>query len=157
MLSYFSKERLNVFNKLVFIVMMSFSLISFASEQNNPAGLWKTYDDKGKPTGYIRVTEQAGVYTGVIEKGLETDKEDKYCTACKDERKGQKLVGMTMMKGVKAKGDFFEGTEILDPFSGNTYRVKLALKEPNKMEVRGFIGLSLFGRTQVWERAENGQ
>lgn len=127
----------------------------FASASMDPAGLWKTHDDKGNPTGYVRVQEDNGIYTGVIEKGLETDKEEKYCTACKDERKGQRLIGMTMMKNVKAKGDGYEGTEILDPFSGNTYRVKLSLKEAGKkMEVRGFVGVSLFGRTQVWERVE---
>lgn len=60
-----------------------------------------------------------------------------------------------MMKNVKAVGDVYEGSEILDPFSGNTYRVKLTLKDAGKkMEVRGFVGLSLFGRTQVWDRAE---
>lgn len=94
----------------------------------------------------------------MIEKGLETDKEDKYCTACKDERKDQKLVGMTILKNVKAKGDAYAGEEILDPFSGSTYRVKMKLKEAGKkLEVRGFIGISLFGRTQIWERADNGQ
>jgi uncharacterized protein (DUF2147 family) len=127
----------------------------FANASTDPRGLWKTHDDKGKPTGYVRVQEENGIYTGVIEKGLDTDKEEKYCTACKDERKGQKLIGMTMLKNVKAKGGGYEGTEILDPFSGNTYRVKLSLKEEGKkMEVRGFVGLSLFGRTQVWERVE---
>ena len=146
-----------MFNKIVFIVLISFSLNAFSSGQNSPAGLWKTHDDEGEPTGYVRITEQGGFYTGVIEKGLETDKEDTFCTECKDERKGQRLVGMTMMKGVKAKGDSYEGAEILDPFSGNTYRVKLTIKEANKMEVRGFIGVSLFGRTQIWERVENGQ
>jgi uncharacterized protein (DUF2147 family) len=126
-----------------------------AASHDSPLGLWKTHDDQGKLTGYVRITEDKGVYTGVIEKGLETDKEDKYCTACKDARKDQKLVGMTMMKNVKAKGDAYEGTEILDPFSGNTYRVKLTLKEAgNIMEVRGFVGFSLFGRTQIWHRAE---
>jgi hypothetical protein len=144
-------------NKIAFIALISFSLIALASGQNNPAGLWKTHDDEGVPTGYVRITEQGGVYTGVIEKGLETDKEDAYCTECKDERKGQRLIGMTMMKGVKANGENYEGSEILDPFSGNTYRVKLTIKDANKMEVRGFIGLSLFGRTQIWERIENGQ
>lgn len=123
----------------------------------SPIGLWKTFDDDQKPTGFVRIIEHDGIYTGVIEKGLETDKEDKYCTECKDERKGQKLVGMTIIRGVKAKGNVFEGTEILDPFSGNTYRVKLTLKDPNKLEVRGFLGISLFGRTQVWERSENGK
>lgn len=66
---------------------------SFAGD--TPAGLWKSFVDKGKPTGYVRVLDENGVYKGIIEKGLETDKEDKYCTACKDERKGQRLIGMT--------------------------------------------------------------
>lgn len=118
-------------------------------------GLWKAFDDQGKPTGYIRIKEDQAGFAGVIEKGLESDKEEKYCHACKDARKGQKLVGMTVLKGVKAKGEVFEGTEILDPFSGNTYRVKLTLKaQGQKMDVRGFVGMSLFGRTQVWERVE---
>lgn len=137
----------------LFVLLLSFTTL--ASANNTPEGLWKAHNEQGEPTGYIRVKEQNGVYNGVIEKGLATDTEDKYCDACKDVRKGQKLVGMTMMKNVKAKGDGFEGTEILDPFSGNTYRVKLQLKEAGKiLEVRGFVGLSLFGRTQVWQRVE---
>jgi uncharacterized protein (DUF2147 family) len=120
-------------------------------------GMWLAHNDQGKPTGYIHIVEENGEYRGYIAKGLETDKEEKYCEACKDERKGQKLVGMTVSSGVKAKGNGYEGKEILDPFSGNTYRVKLSLKSEEKLEVRGFIGLSLFGRTQVWERMQNGQ
>lgn len=148
------KTSINAFVKY-WLIIVFLSGTSFALASNSPEGLWKAHDDKGVPTGYIRVQEANGVYTGVIEKGLETDKEDKYCHACKDERKGQKLVGMTMMKNVKLKGDDYEGTEILDPFSGNTYRVKLKLKDAGKlMEVRGFVGLSLFGRTQVWQRVE---
>jgi uncharacterized protein (DUF2147 family) len=146
------------FSKVFFCILLVSSAFANANNLTNPAGLWKTYDDDGQQTGYVRINEANGVYTGVIEKGFPTDKEDKYCTACKDERKDQKLVGMTMMKNVKVKGDAFEGSEILDPFTGNTYRVKLTLKEAGKkMEVRGFIGISLFGRTQVWERADHGQ
>jgi len=134
------------------IVMLSGGV--YANEQS-PVGLWKAHDDKGKPTGFIRVTEDGGVLNGKIERGLPEEKEARFCLACQDERKNQPLVGMIMMKGVKAKADYFEGDEILDPFSGNTYRVKLKLKEQGKkMEVRGFVGLSLFGRTQVWERVE---
>jgi uncharacterized protein (DUF2147 family) len=148
-------HRLIPIMKGVMLTVLLSSISLAHANQQSPAGLWKAHDDKGKPTGYIRVTEEKGIYTGVIEKGLETDKEDKYCTACQDERKGQKLVGMTMLKNVKAKGEGYEGSEILDPFSGKTYRVKLTLKEAGqKMEVRGFVGLSLFGRTQIWERTE---
>jgi uncharacterized protein (DUF2147 family) len=58
-----------------------------------------------------------------------------------------------------AKGDnHYQGTEILDPFSGNTYRVKLKLKDLGEtLEVRGYVGFSLFGRTQIWKRVESGQ
>ncbi len=149
---------MNIFEKNYIkplLIAAIFAQSLFANASTDPSGLWKTHDDKGKPTGYVRVLEENGVYMGVIEKGLDTDKEEKYCTACKDERKGQRMIGMTMMKNVKSKGDGYEGTEILDPFSGNTYRVKLSLKEAGKkMEVRGFVGFSLFGRTQVWERVE---
>lgn len=139
-----------------FLVLSALFLLSHTvyAIENTPAGLWKTFDDKGNATGYIRISENQDIYSGVIEKGLPSDKEDKFCTLCKDERKDKKLIGMTVIKNVKAKGDTYEGSEILDPFSGNTYRVKLTLKEAGKkMEVRGFIGISLFGRTQIWERA----
>jgi uncharacterized protein (DUF2147 family) len=128
----------------------------WATDSISPAGLWKTYNDKGKATGYVRINEAQGVYTGVIEKGLENEKQEEFCAACKGERKNQKMIGMTVIKNVKAKGDAFEGSEILDPFSGNTYRVKLTpIEAGKKLEVRGFVGISLFGRTQIWERTEN--
>jgi len=79
--------------------------------------------------------------------------------ACEGDRKGQRLIGMTILKKVTAKGNgAYQGKEILDPFSGKTYRVKLKLKETNQvLEVRGFVGLSLFGRTQLWKRVNDGE
>lgn len=125
---------------------------------NAIVGLWKTHDDVGKPTGYVRIIESAGVYTGVIEKGLDPNQVEQFCTACQDERKDQPLIGMVMMKDVVANNTGYVGKEILDPFSGHVYRVKLTLKDAGeRLEVRGFIGLSLFGRTQVWRRVTDGQ
>jgi len=143
--------------KLTWVLLVGVTLAN-ASPNDSPAGLWKAYDDKGNPTGYIRISEENEIFTGVIEKGLETDTEEKYCHACKDERKDQRLIGLTMLKNVKAIEDAYEGSEILDPFSGNTYRVKLKLKDAgDSLEVRGYVGISLFGRTQIWKRAENGK
>ena len=122
---------------------------------STPVGLWKTYDDDGQASGYVRINEKDGVYTGIIEKGLPSDTEDKYCTECKGERKNHILIGMIIISNVKANGDSFSGGQILDPFSGDSYHVNLKLIEAGKtMEVRGFIGISLFGRTQVWKRAD---
>jgi uncharacterized protein (DUF2147 family) len=131
---------------------------AMAASLNMPTGLWLAHDDEGKPTGFIRITEKAGIYTGVIEKGLPEITEEQFCTACKGDKKDQPLIGMVIIKNVKVKGNALIGDEILDPFTGKTYRVKLSLQEGGQqMEVRGFIGFSLFGRTQIWKRAQNGQ
>jgi uncharacterized protein (DUF2147 family) len=123
----------------------------------SPAGLWKSIDDKsGKPRSLIRITEHNGAYSAVIEKGLlATDTGDAVCDKCTDERKGQKIIGMTIVKGLKEKDGVYEGGEILDPENGKTYKCKMKLDDSGKkLEVRGFIGISLFGRSQIWTREE---
>lgn len=123
----------------------------------SPAGLWKSIDDKtGKPRSLIRITEHNGEYSAVVEKGLlPTDTGEGVCDKCTDDRKGQKIIGMTIVKGLKEKNGVYQGGEILDPDNGKTYKCKMKLDETgNKLEVRGFIGISLFGRSQTWTREE---
>jgi uncharacterized protein (DUF2147 family) len=141
---------------LFLVVFFAFSHTAFAAN-DTPAGLWKTIDDKtGKPRSLIRITENNGEYSAVVEKGLlSTDTGEAVCDKCTDERKGQKIIGMTIVKGIKQKGDAYEGGEILDPDNGKTYRCKMkVLENGKKLEVRGFIGISLFGRSQTWLREE---
>ncbi len=141
---------------MIFVLLMLVAGTASALESVSPEGLWKTFDDDGQISGYVRIIKDHDIYTGVIEKGISTSKEE-YCTACRDDRKDQKLIGMTIIKNVKAHDESYEGDEILDPFSGNTYRVKLKLKDAGKqLEVRGFIGFSLLGRTQIWQRESHG-
>lgn len=124
---------------------------------HTPTGLWKSIDDNsGKPRSLIRITENHGEYSAVIEKGLlATDTADAVCDKCTDARKGKRIIGMTIVEGIKLKGDNYEGGEILDPENGKTYRCKMTLDETgNKLEVRGYIGISLFGRSQIWTREE---
>jgi uncharacterized protein (DUF2147 family) len=60
---------------------------------------------------------------------------------------------MEVLWGLRKDGEGYVGGEILEPFSGNIYRAKLSLLENGtKMKVRGYVGLSLFGRTQIWLR-----
>ena len=135
--------------------------LSFANtviaENLSPVGLWKTIDDKtGKPRSLIRINESNGEYSATIEKGLlATDTGEAICDKCSDERKNQKLLGMTIVKGLKKNGPQYDGGEILDPDNGKTYRCKMKLDETgNSLEVRGFIGISLLGRSQIWNRVE---
>ena len=126
------------------------------AQQLTPAGLWQTVSDvDGKPEAYIRIREVQGEFTGVIEQVLHPDKPNPICDKCPGERHNQPIVGLTIITGVRRDGDHFSGGKILDPDSGKLYSCILTLIDGGKrMQVRGFLGFSLFGRTQTWLRQE---
>lgn len=144
----------NLVVKILGLSLLLFSTISMAA---SPAGLWKSIDDKtGKPRSLIRISEDNGVYSGVVEKGLlPGDTGERVCDKCTDERKDQKIIGMTIIKNIKDNNGNYADGEILDPDNGKVYKCKMKLDVTgNKLEVRGFIGMSLFGRSQTWVREE---
>ena len=69
--------------------------------------------------------------------------------------RGRPILGMVFLKGFEYKGDnkWDEGT-IYDPKSGKTYSCYMKMIGPEKMEVKGYIGISLIGRTQTWSRVK---
>ena len=140
---------------LLILAMFFFAPFSFAND--SPIGLWKTIDDKtNKPRSLVRIVEENGEYKGIIEKGLrEDDNPERVCEKCDVPRKNQKIQGMTFMWGLKKDGNEFKGGEILDPENGKIYRCKMKLVDGGKkLDVRGFIGIALIGRTQTWWREE---
>jgi len=129
------------------------------TDLKSPTGLWKTIDDKtGKYRNFVRITENNGVYEGQIEKLLNRQPDedpDARCNKCDGERKDKPLVGMTILWGLKKDGEQYAGGEILDPKNGKIYRAQIKLIQGGqKLEVRGYIGVSLFGRSQTWVREE---
>jgi uncharacterized protein (DUF2147 family) len=130
-----------------------------AFAQGSPVGVWKTIDDKTKTErAQVRITEAGGTFTGRIEKLLAADaKPDSVCDKCSDDRKDKPIVGMEIIRGVKkAEADnTWEGGTILDAGEGKVYRVRLQLADGGKrLEVRGFVGTPMLGRTQTWVRVE---
>jgi uncharacterized protein (DUF2147 family) len=128
-----------------------------AFAQSSPAGLWRNIDDKtGEVKAEIRITENAGVLNGRIEKVLRKDaKPDEKCVECKDERKDQPMVGLEIIRGAKksADGEGWEGGLILDPENGREYKLRLTPRgNGQKLEVRGSFGP--FWRTQTWARVQ---
>ena len=123
--------------------------------QSTPVGLWRTVDDAtGKAKALVRIVEASGVLSGRIEHLFDPDpKWNGRCDKCRDERKDQPVLGMTILSGARKDGDDYKGGEILDPENGNLYRCMLRVTDAgDRLEVRGFIGIALFGRTQVWLR-----
>jgi uncharacterized protein (DUF2147 family) len=132
------------------------SLAATAVFAETPAGVWKSIDDAtGKEKAIIRITEANGVFTGKIEKLLDPAKQDSKCDECTDDRKGKPVVGLTIIRNVKKGETHWEGGDILDAANGKVYRVRLTPSADNKkMDVRGYFGNPIFGRTQVWLRVE---
>jgi len=132
---------------------------SSAFAQASPVGVWKTIDDKTKAErALVRVTESGGVLTGRIEKllGGSTMTAESKCDKCSDDRKDKPVVGLDIVRGVKkADGDLWEGGTILDAAEGKVYKVRMTPIDGGKqMEVRGYVGMPMMGRTQVWVRVE---
>jgi uncharacterized protein (DUF2147 family) len=135
-------------------------LTGLANAQATPVGVWKTIDDESKKEkSLIRIGESGGVLTGKLEKLLDpATPPDAVCKECTDERKDKPIVGMTLIRGVKqndADKAVWDGGEILDPNNGKVYRVRLKpIDGGAKLEVRGYVGTPILGRTQTWIRAE---
>lgn len=142
--------------------IIAMSLLAFAGTafaQATPVGVWKTIDDKTKSErAQIRITESGGVLTGRIEKLLAADaKPDSVCDKCEDDRKDKPIVGMEILRGVKkaAAENTWDGGTILDAAEGKVYKVRMQPADGGKkLEVRGYVGMPMLGRTQTWIRVE---
>ena len=136
--------------------MVFFSSVALA--ESTPAGLWRTIDDNsGKEKSLVRIIEVNGEFRGTIEKLFREPGEDPNpnCEKCPGDKKNKPVIGMMILTGLKKDNGLWSGGEILDPQNGKTYKCKVWLENKNRdLHVRGFIGMALLGRTQVWKREE---
>ena len=128
------------------------------AQEASPVGVWKTIDDQtGKPKSLVRISEANGEYRGKVEKLFREPGEEQNpkCDKCEGALKDQPILGMTIITGMKKDGDEYNGGRILDPGNGKVYKSKMSLDDGGKkLNVRGYIGVPMLGRTQTWLRAE---
>jgi uncharacterized protein (DUF2147 family) len=126
-----------------------------------PLGRWNTISDEdGKATAVVEIRESGDLYFGVVRALLiPAEPKDSVCGKCSGERQGQRVVGMEILRRMRHVDDDgkreWSGGEILDPESGKTYKASMTLSEDGQtLTVRGYIGFSMFGRSQKWKRAD---
>lgn len=140
------------------MVLMLTCVGSIMAAETSPVGLWKNIDDvSGKPKGLIRITESNGIFSGKIEKLFRspTEEQQPLCDKCEGSDKNQPIIGMTILKELKKHGEDYTGGTILDPHNGKIYSAKMTLQDNGeKLIVRGYLGISLFGRSQTWIREQ---
>ena len=137
-------------------------LVAFAGlahAQMTPVGTWHSIDDNtGKPKAEISIRDNGkGVLVGKVERSLQPSSAEPNCSLCTDDRKGQPKIGMEIIRGGQQSDGktVWEGGKILDPENGKNYSLRLTpIDGGKKLEVRGFIGAPLLGRTQTWIRVQ---
>jgi uncharacterized protein (DUF2147 family) len=119
-----------------------------------PAGRWRTFDDRsGQERGQVLIEEHGGLLSGRVVGILDPQEAVRVCEKCTDARKGQPILGLTILTGMRREGDHWTGGDILDPETGAVYRCSMRLEDGGaKLVLRGYIGISLFGRSQTWLR-----
>lgn len=123
---------------------------------SSPVGRWKTIDDiTGKAKSVVSIWEEQGKLFGRIQKLVDPDPKDPNprCVDCPGQQKGRPVVGLRILWDLQKDGNTWSGGTILDPANGKTYKCLVSVEDGGaKLKVRGFIGLSLLGRTQYWLR-----
>jgi len=124
-----------------------------AAAADSPIGLWKTFDDKtGAARAIVRIYEQNGRLFGKIESSFTAGADHRVCRSCTDDRKDQPIIGLLIIRNMKHTDDEYSGGDILDPDNGSVYHCRMHVEGGTRLLVRGYIGFSLLGRNQTWER-----
>jgi uncharacterized protein (DUF2147 family) len=143
-------------SRLTVVLLLLLGLATGAHAQGaSPVGDWRTFDDRtGKERSLVRITETNGVLSGRILATTDPQEGRHVCEKCVDDRKNEPIIGLEFLRGMRADSREWSGGRILDPETGSVYHCEMHLEDGGrKLVLRGYIGISLFGRSQTWLRA----
>ena len=129
--------------------------LSFLFSLQTPSveGTWINIDDEtGVKKSEITLYVEKGKLYGRIERLLLPEDQGKICSNCKGKDKDQPIEGLIIVKGLSKDGNEWTAGDILDPANGKSYDCTIKLDDANTLNVRGFLGFSFLGRTQIWQR-----
>lgn len=133
------------------------SVTATRAAEPSPVGRWVTFNHRtNAPNGIIEIKLDHGSLQGTVVQMLNRPAAlaPAICHSCPGTLKNAPVVGLTILWGLKKSGDAnWDGGSILDPNSGNIYSAKVELQDSGqKLLVRGYLGIALLGRTEVWQR-----
>lgn len=137
------------------LIYISFIFICFNSYAQSVFGKWKTIDDKtGEAKSIVEIFENSGKVHGKVIEIMDASKSNRKCHKCTGTDKDKPVLGLVIIKGLSKDGHEYNGGKIVDPESGKIYKSFIKLIEKDKLEVRGYIGFALIGRSQTWLRVK---
>jgi len=141
------------------LLILISAIASTALAQNNPdacLGMWLTVSQNG----HIQVFKKDGRYFGKIVwlKDPNDPKTGKPPVDAKNpdiSKRTNSILGLTNLRDLKPDGkNTWDGGKIYDPENGKEYDCKMKLINANQLDIRGYIGISLMGRTETWKRVK---
>lgn len=139
--------------KKLFLSISLIVLTVISAVAQDVTGKWKTVDDEtGEAKSIVEIYKQNGKVFGKIVDILNPEKKNATCDECPGSDKNKPILGMVIIKNLEKDGDEYNEGTIMDPNNGKVYKCYIELDGANKLDVRGYVGFSLLGRTQTWTR-----
>ncbi len=141
--------------KIKISILLVFLVSVFSVNAQSVIGKWKTFDDAtGDAKSIVEITEKDGKIYGKVIEILNSEKKNAKCNNCPDSDKDKPVLGLYVIKGLSKDGKEYSNGKILDPSSGKLYKCTVSLDGNDKLKVRGYVGISAFGRNQIWTRVK---
>jgi uncharacterized protein (DUF2147 family) len=145
-------------NTLILFVIIFFTFNSFAQtnqEADKIIGLWQTGSGKGR----VQITKYGNKFSGKIvwlRDPNDAKGNPKLDSKNPDvNRQKNTTIGITNLLGFTYEGNSeYDNGTVYDPENGKTYKCIMTLENINSLNVRGYIGFSFIGRTDVWTRVK---
>ena len=118
----------------------------------NAVGHWNVINSDGTPGGQVETYLQNGALFGRVTGARPGRSPDSLCDKCSGALKHQRIMGMVIMSGFHPQGDDWVGGTLVDPENGKEYKGKIWAIGSDKLGMRGFVGISLIGRSATWVR-----